>query len=75
LVVTCRRRARSAITIASSVDCSALWSNSDSAARWFNHEGDILRSVFYQSTALACLVGVFVTLQAYVWPFTLRVVR
>ena len=45
------------------------------ATRWFNHEGDILRYVFFHSIALACLVGVFVTLQAYVWPFTLMVVR
>ncbi len=45
------------------------------ATRWFNHEGDILRYVFFHSIALACLVGVFVTMQAYVWPFTLMVVR
>ena len=45
------------------------------ATRWFNHEGDILRYVFFHSIALACLVGGFVTLQAYVWPFTLMVVR
>ena len=45
------------------------------ATRWFNHEGDILRYVFFHSIALACLVGLFVTLQAYVWPFTLMVVR
>lgn len=45
------------------------------ATRWFNHEGDILRYVFFHSIALACLVGVFVTLQAYVFPFTLMVVR
>jgi lactate permease len=43
------------------------------ATRWFNHEGDILRYVFLHSVALACLVGVLVTLQAYVWPFTLLV--
>ena len=36
------------------------------ATRWFNHEGDILRYVFFHSVALACLVGIFVTLQAYV---------
>ena len=41
--------------------------------RWFNHEGDILRYVFFHSIALACLVGLYVTLQAYVWPFTLMV--
>jgi len=45
------------------------------ATRWFNHEGDILRYVFFHSIALACLVGIFVTMQAYVWPFTLMVVR
>ena len=45
------------------------------ATRWFNHEGDILRYVFFHSVALACLVGGFVTLQAYVWPFTQMVVR
>jgi len=45
------------------------------ATRWFNHEGDILRYVFFHSIALACLVGLYVTLQAYVWPFTLMVVR
>ena len=43
------------------------------ATRWFHHEGDILRYVFVHSIALACLVGVLVTLQAYVWPFTLLV--
>ncbi len=43
------------------------------ATKWFNHEGDILRFVFFHSMALACLVGVFVTLQAYVWPFTMLV--
>ena len=45
------------------------------ATRWFNHEGDILRYVFFHSIALACLVGIFVTLQAYVYPFTLMVVK
>jgi lactate permease len=44
------------------------------ATRWFDHEGDILRYVFFHSIALACLVGGFVTLQAYVWPFTRMVV-
>jgi lactate permease len=43
------------------------------ATRWVNHEGDILRFVFFHSLALAALVGVLVTLQAYVWPFTLTV--
>ncbi len=45
------------------------------ATRWFNHEGDILRFVFFHSVALACLVGVLVTLQAYVFPFTLMVIH
>ena len=45
------------------------------ATRWVNHEGDILRFVFFHSLALAALVGVLVTLQAYVWPFTLMVIR
>ncbi|MDB5731278.1 MAG: lactate permease [Variovorax sp.] len=45
------------------------------ATRWFNHEGDILRYVFFHSIALACLVGLYVTMQAYVWPMTLMVVR
>jgi lactate permease len=43
------------------------------ATRWFNHEGDILRFVFFHSIALASLVGLLVTLQAYVWPFTAMV--
>jgi len=45
------------------------------ATRWFNHEGDILRYVFFHSIALACLVGLYVTMQAYVFPFTLMVVK
>ena len=45
------------------------------ATRWFNHEGDILRYVFFHSIALACLVGIFVTLQAYVWPFSALVIK
>lgn len=45
------------------------------ATRWYGHEGSILRFVFKQSIALAVLVGLFVTLQAYVWPFTLMVVK
>ncbi|MFG6460149.1 L-lactate permease [Roseateles sp. DXS20W] len=40
------------------------------ATRWQNGEGPILRYVFFHSIALACLVGIFVTLQAYVPPFT-----
>ena len=45
------------------------------ATRWINKEGEILRYVFFHSIALACLVGLYVTLQAYVWPFTSMVVR
>jgi lactate permease len=45
------------------------------ATKWFNHEGDILRYVFFHSIALASLVGVLVTLQAYVWPFTALVIK
>src|SRR5262245_41949156 len=37
------------------------------ATNWFGHEGTILRFVFWHSIALACLVGLFVTLQAYVF--------
>jgi lactate permease len=44
------------------------------ATRWYGHEGDILRYVFFHSLALACLVGVLVFLQAHVPPFTLMVV-
>jgi len=44
------------------------------ATRWFDHEGDILRYVFFHSIALACLVGILVTLQAYVPPFTHMVI-
>ena len=39
------------------------------ATRWYGHEGDILRYVFFHSVALAALVGVLVTVQAYVFPF------
>ncbi len=38
------------------------------------HEGDILRGVFWHSLALACLVGVVVFLQAYVFPWVIPVV-
>jgi lactate permease len=40
------------------------------ATHWYGHEGEILRYVFFHSIALAGLMGVFITLQAYVWPFT-----
>jgi lactate permease len=45
------------------------------ATNWFGQEGTILRFVFWHSIALACLVGVLVMLQAYVYPFTLLVVH
>lgn len=45
------------------------------ATRWYGHEGSILRYVFLHSIVLACLVGVLVTLQAYVWPFTELVLK
>jgi lactate permease len=45
------------------------------ATRWYGHEGEILRYVFLHSLVLACLMGLLVTLQAYVWPFTALVVR
>jgi lactate permease len=43
------------------------------ATNWFGHEGTILRFVFKHSIALACLVGVLVMLQAYV--FTWMIVQ
>lgn len=45
------------------------------ATRWYGHEGDILRYVFFHSLVLACLVGLLLLLQAYVFPFTSMVVR
>jgi len=38
------------------------------ATRWYGHEGEILRFVFFHSLALASLVGLLVLLQAYVFP-------
>ncbi|MBR0657256.1 L-lactate permease [Plastoroseomonas arctica] len=43
------------------------------ATKWYGHEADILRFVFFHSIALAILVGMLVMAQAYVWPFTLMV--
>jgi lactate permease len=40
------------------------------ATEWYGHEGKILRYVFFHSIALAALVGILVTLMAYVYPFT-----
>jgi lactate permease len=45
------------------------------ATKWYGHEGDILRYVFWHSIALACLVGVLLVLQVYVAPFTSMVVH
>jgi lactate permease len=44
------------------------------ATNWYGHEGTILRFVFKHSIALACLVGLFVMLQAYIYPFTAMVI-
>jgi lactate permease len=45
------------------------------ATNWYGHEGSILRYVFFHSIALAALVGVLVSLQAYVPPFSAMVVK
>jgi lactate permease len=45
------------------------------ATKWYGHEGDILRFVFLHSIALAVLVGLYITLQAYVYPFTLMTIH
>jgi len=45
------------------------------ATNWVGHEGTILRFVFKHSIALACLVGLFIMLQAYVSPFTAMVLK
>jgi len=45
------------------------------ATGWYGHEGAILRYVFFHSLALATLMGLFVLLQAYIFPFTRLVVR
>jgi lactate permease len=45
------------------------------ATNWYGHESTILRFVFKHSIALACLVGLFVMLQAYVYPFTEMVLK
>ena len=44
------------------------------ATNWVGHESTILRFVFKHSITLACLVGLFVMLQAYVYPFTEMVI-
>ena len=45
------------------------------ATNWYGHEGEILRYVFFHSIALAALVGILVSLQAYVAPFSSMVPR
>jgi lactate permease len=45
------------------------------ATNWYGHEGSILRYVFVHSIVLACLVGILVSLQAYVYPFTAMVLK
>jgi lactate permease len=45
------------------------------ATNRYGHEGSILPYVFLHSIVLACLVGVLVTLQAYVYPFTAMVLK
>ena len=37
------------------------------ATNWFGHEGSILRFVFWHSITLACLVGLLVMAQAYIF--------
>ena len=44
------------------------------ATKYDGKESEMLRYVFWHSIALACLVGVLVMLQAYIWPFTSMVV-
>jgi lactate permease len=39
------------------------------ATNWFGHEGSILRFVFWHSITLACLVGLLVMAQAYIFPW------
>jgi lactate permease len=45
------------------------------ATNYYGGEGNILRFVFWHSIVLASLVAMLVFLQAYVWPFTLMVVK
>lgn len=45
------------------------------ATGWYGHEGAILRYVFFHSIALAGLMGILVTCQAYLHPFTAMVAR
>ncbi|HMN36184.1 MAG TPA: L-lactate permease [Hyphomicrobium sp.] len=41
------------------------------ATKWYGNEGSILRFVFFHSIALACLVGLLVMAQAYMFPGTI----
>ncbi len=45
------------------------------ATGYIGKEGVILRYVFWHSVSLAALIGLFVMLQAYVYPFTAMVVK
>jgi lactate permease len=45
------------------------------ATKWYGHEGEILRYVFFHSLALASLVGLLVLLQAYFAPLAALVIR
>jgi lactate permease len=45
------------------------------ATQWFGAESKILRYVFIHSIVLGILVGAVVMAMAYVWPFTLLVIR
>jgi lactate permease len=45
------------------------------ATKWYGHEGDILRYVFFHSLALAVLVALLVFCFAYIPPFTAMVIR
>ncbi|MDY6946954.1 MAG: L-lactate permease [Pseudomonadota bacterium] len=40
------------------------------ATKWYGHESEILRYVFFHSVALALLVSLLVLGQAYVWPLS-----
>lgn len=45
------------------------------ATRWYGHEGNILRYVFWHSLILASLVALLVFFQAYVYPFVRLVIH
>ncbi len=44
------------------------------ATHGFNHEGNILRDVFFYLLSLACWVGLELAMWVYVRPFALRAV-